>query len=190
MAEELERTGKASYNLLETDPSPYIRNYSYNVYAENAMKHIHKKFESFHNITKIDFSHQLLGDERIMQLCDAMKKCPVKILTLSGNNITNKGMEALSYILRSLFDLQELNVSRNAFDDEGMHYILDIDRYSPTLLSLDITFNMLVARTAYYLGEMWSQPIGVLSLETLMIGMCVLCCFVLYFVFVVHTLLR
>ncbi len=170
VAEELERTGKASYAILQTDPSPFIRNYSYNVYAENTLKNIHKKFESFQHISKIDFSHQLLGDERIMQLCDAMKKCPVKILILSGNNMSDKGMESLSYIIRSLHSIEELNLSRNSFGDEGMQHILDIDRYSPTLEVLDISFNLLTSKTSYYLGEMWNEPIRVLSLHTLLIG--------------------
>jgi len=168
LADQLELHGKASYTGLESDPLPYVRDYKYKSF-EQFCKSVNSKFASFSTVRVLDFSGQLLGDAKLLQLCDIVRRCPISVLNLAFNNISDKGIAHLSRSLRSLACLHDLNLSGNVFSDAGVGSLFDADTYSPTLMKIDLSCNLLGPRSAFYLGRMFRSD-RQCSLESLYLG--------------------
>jgi hypothetical protein len=157
------------YGDLEySDPHPYLRTYNYSAFRE-AIKGLHPKRSDFHAIRCIDFAGQLLGDERLMEMCSGLRRCPVTVLNMSYNQITDRGMEELAGSLRSMSRLEDLMLAGNNFSDKGVQYIFEHNTYSPTMRKIDLSCNVLGPKTAYFLGLMFS-PERPSALESLFLG--------------------
>ena len=168
LSDLLETHGKASY-CLESDPMPYLRSYTYSSFVL-ALKNMNVAFASFQRIQCLDFSGQLLGDDRLAEACGGLRRCPLLILNLGFNNITDRGMTVLASHLRSLGNLQELNLAGNMFSDAGVQAIFENECYSPTLVKIDLSCNNLGPKSAYYLGLMFSSNDRVCRLDSLFLG--------------------
>jgi len=157
------------YGDLEySDPHPYLRTYNYSAFLE-AIKGLHPKRSDFHAIRCIDFAGQLLGDERLMEMCSGLRRCPVTVLNLSYNQITDRGLEELAGSLRSMSRLEDLMLAGNSFSDKGVQYIFEHNTYSSTMRKIDLSCNVLGPKTAYFLGLMFS-PERPSALESLFLG--------------------
>lgn len=165
---DLERFGKASYQSLQTDPIPFIRNFKNTVY-EDALRLINRKFTSFDNLRKIDFSNQELGDDKFISMCLQISRAPIVQLNVAGNKLTDVGMNALSGIQRSLHYLESLNISNNNISDAGIAMLLDEDTYSGAIQSLNVSCNELGVKTAFYICSMFQKQRHS-QLHTLILG--------------------
>ncbi|RYH11904.1 hypothetical protein EON65_38560 [archaeon] len=152
--DELTNRGKASYHLLQTDPSHFYRNYKHEVF-DQSIKQVHHKFSSFQNVHSLDLGHQLLGDEKVEKLCESILRCSLTSLNLAGNKLTDVGIACLSRTLRSLAKLKSLNLSWNSFGDAGMDKLTHEDYYSASMQDLDLSCNLFTPRSAYFLGRMF-----------------------------------
>ena len=160
--------GKAGYADLDEYPNSFIRDYQLNAFS-SSMKLIHPRLQIFNNILRIDMSGQLIGDEKLDELCQMLPKCPLEILSLNKCDITDAGMEILSNVLRSLPLLRQLNLSSNLFTDIGVSYLFQTDKYSPNLESLHLSRNGLTLKSAYYIGQMFAPEIKC-KLDSLYLG--------------------
>jgi hypothetical protein len=123
------------------------------------LKCVHHKFANFNHLQKIDLSEQLIGDDGVDKLCMSIFGSPVQQLNLSGNKITDQGLERLSYVLRSLSALKSLNLSWNEFTDVGIPHITHAERYAPFLRELDLSYNVIDVDSAYHLAYLFSVNI-------------------------------
>ena len=172
-ADGLERNfelhGKADYsNIIESDPVPYIRSYNFLAF-QLALKGLHPKQAAFGAIRILDFGGQLLGDARLIEAIGGLKKCPVRVLNIGYNEITDKGMTELARNMRSMGFLVDLILAGNHFTDRGVQAIMEENVYSPTLRKIDLSCNNLGPRSAYFLGLMFS-PERQCKLESLFLG--------------------
>lgn len=165
----LDTHGKSPYFLLQTDPSPFVRHFEHSVF-EQTMKQLNRKLPNFRYIEKLNLADQLLGDERLIQLCEAIRKgFRVTHLNLAGNRIRDAGLRFLSSMIRGLHQLQDLNLARNEFSDKALGAFFHPDCYSPSLQCLDLTFNRIGPVGAYYVGTMFERK-RVTALHTLRLG--------------------
>ena len=169
--DQLELNGVVSYQLMYNDPVPYLRDYKYKVY-EDALQQVNFKYV-FKNLRKLDMSGQLIGDERVKELCGAVRRSLLEVLILTQNKITDAGMTELAGTLRTLFSLAELNVSANNFTDAGVKVICSDEFYPPSLKLLDLSCNALHAPSAVYIGYLLQpnfQPNLAHNLESITLG--------------------
>lgn len=152
----------------DIDPPHYERDFEYQVFEET-LKLIHPKLECFHKIKKIDFSHQLLGDERLLRLCQQLRGCKVQYLNLAGNRLTDEGGKQLGLILRSLPNLKSLNLSWNHITDKTLQYITEENHYSPSLEDIDLTYNCFTTLGAFYLNDLFQNHV-LTHIHTIRIG--------------------
>ena len=160
--------GKTGYADLDTYPNSYIRDYQMNAFTDS-MKLVHPRLKIFNNILRIDMSGQLIGDDKLEELCKMIPKCPLEILSLNECDITDAGMEILSNVLRSLSNLKQLNLSANLFTDEGIKHIFQEDKFSPCLEAIHLSRNGITLRSAYYIGQMFAPEINC-KLDSLYLG--------------------
>lgn len=160
--------GKTGYADLDEYPNSFIRDYQLNAFSAS-MKLIHPRLQIFKNILRIDMSGQLIGDEKLEELCQMLPKCPLEILSLNECDVTDSGMEILSSVLRSLPLLRQLNLSSNLFTDTGVSYLFQSDKYSPNLESLHLSRNGLTLKSAYYIGQMFAPEMKC-KLDSLYLG--------------------
>lgn len=160
--------GRSPYHLLEVDPSLYTRNYEQSVYKET-LRRIHPKLKDYVNIVKLDLGQQKIGNDRLEDLCKVLKGSKLEYLNLSGNELSDKGMDTLSNIMRSLGQIRSLNLSYNHFTDRGIESFVHIDRYSPNLLELDLSYNILTKMSAYFIGYLF-KPKYLTEIHTLRLG--------------------
>ena len=166
---KFELQGKADYaGVIESDPAPYIRSYNYVAY-QLALKGLHPKQPLFNSIRILDFGNQLLGDDKLIEACGGLKRCPLRVLNLGYNEITDRGMSELARNLRSMNFLEELNLAGNLFTDRGVQSIFEDSVYSPTMRRIDLSCTTLGPRSAYFLGLMFS-PERTSKLDSLYLG--------------------
>jgi hypothetical protein len=149
-------------------PGPYVRQYQNNAMVD-LKKKMHPKLWTFDLCRVIDLSGQLIGDKGIDELCIHLSHSPVETLALNANNITDKGLIALSLNLRSLSHLETLHLADNKFRDEGIEAMFHGDRYSASLRLLNLSENNLSNRSAWAIGMMF-YPSRICALESLLIG--------------------
>ena len=72
----------------------------------------------------MDLSFQLIGDDNFKKICKQIPKTltELKNLNISGNKITDIGLQAFSVVFRSLHSLKQLNLSHNMFSHRGIVY--------------------------------------------------------------------
>jgi len=73
-------------------------------------------------------------------------------------------------VLRSLKNLHQLNLSCNSFSDTGFALLLLPETYSPSLKTLDLSFNSLTEVTAYRLATQMFEPGRRCHLEAIILG--------------------
>mmetsp|Transcript_7929 Transcript_7929/g.11822 ORF Transcript_7929/g.11822 Transcript_7929/m.11822 type:complete len:1126 (-) Transcript_7929:770-4147(-) len=162
----------ASGNPYKRDmyPSPFLRDYKATQFNE-LKKHVQPKLWTFNAVRVIDVAGQMApkGDKGLQELVSHLAGCPVEILSLSNNNITDVGLKHFAPVFRSLKCLHTLHLTHNKFTDEGMEALFHIDNFSPTLRVLNVAFNELGKGSAWVLGRMFEKSRAAL-LEELWIG--------------------
>ena len=113
---------------------------------------------------QIDFSDCGLHDERLQMLAQGATLCTVahykvKKLDLRNNQLTNKGLQALANT-PFLKEMQELNISRNSFDEEtckilATHFVPNMPKMDNICLSLN---TLGPASTVPFLLELQNLP--------------------------------
>lgn len=90
-----------------------------------------------------------MGDEEICILASSIRKnkarLPLESIQLSFNNLTYKGLEALSNALWGSTTLKELKLDNNEIGDRGAHQIAAILPALRALETLDVGFNAIKA---------------------------------------------
>ncbi len=150
-------------------PNAFTRDYCKKAFEESTLKFLHERLWSFEFIRCIDLSNLLIGDDGFGQFCSGLERCPVETLVLTGNNITDKGLEPFAELWRSLFRLRYLFLSDNKFTDVGIMNMFHTTRYSPTLRHLNVSKNRIGVRAAAFIGMMFLEE-RVSELEELVLG--------------------
>ncbi len=90
-----------------------------------------------------------MGDEEICILASRIRankaRLPLESIQLSFNNMTHKGLEALSNALWGSTTLKELKLDNNEIGDRGAHQIAAILPAMKALETLDVGFNSIKA---------------------------------------------
>lgn len=90
-----------------------------------------------------------MGDEEIGMLASSIRVnktgLPLESIQLSFNNMTHKGLEALSSALWGSTTLKELKIDNNDIGDRGAHQIAAILPALKSLETLDVGFNSIKA---------------------------------------------
>ncbi len=162
--------GAVSYsNSVEVDADPYIRNYEYNSY-ELALKYTNMKLANFGSMRVLDFSGQLLGDSKAIELFAKLRRCPIHVLNMSNNKVSDESLKTLAHYLRSLPHLTDLLLSNNLISDAGVEMIFSKNSFSPTLKKVDLSLNSLSTKSAFALGRMFQADIKGAQLDSLFLG--------------------
>lgn len=135
---------------------PYTRNYEGKVFQE-VIRSLDYRLWTFDKIRYLDICGQLIKDGGLIELCKQIPKCPIEVLALSKNGITDIGMIEFSKIWRSLAHLSILHISENLFSDQGLYQLLEENNYSPTLEHLNVSMNDVGSLSGYALGLMFSS---------------------------------
>ena len=143
----------ASSFRVDADPDPFIRDYQFASYKQS-LRHLKAKNAPF-SIRVLDLCGQLIGDEKLADVAYSLRRCPLHVLNLSDNNLTDQGMSLLSDVLRSLGQLDDLLLSHNDITDEGVDKIFGAKVYPPHLRKVDLSFNALGPKAAFTLGRMF-----------------------------------
>ena len=168
LSEDFERFGKANYGGIDEYPTPYMRDYKYQSY-DLILKSIHPKLANYSSLEVVDLTNQLIGDEKLVKLCDVLYRCPVINLILTKNGLTDEGIGKFATILRNFKRLKELNLSHNNISDEGIELMFSANYYPPLLQILHLSFNPLSNKSAYHIGNMFS-PDRHCALDSLYLG--------------------
>ncbi len=158
----------SSFTDVPTDLIPYLRDYVFDSFSDT-MRRMNRKHVNFGAIRVLDLCGQLIGDAKLSDLCYQLRRCPLEILNLSKNNVSDKGMTQLASCLRSLGNLEALILQHNNITDSGVEAILQPNTYSPTMRKLDISCNTMGTRAAFWLGRMF-RPGCVAALDALYLG--------------------
>jgi hypothetical protein len=149
--EQLDTIGTASYQIMNNDPTPYLRDYKYNQF--NAVLQQCGISMCFNNMRTLDLGGQLIGDVRLKTLCAALVRAPIEVFILATNKITDVGMADLAAACRTLFQLTELNLSNNQFTNAGFRHLCTEESFPHSLRLLDISCNALTAQSAFHVGS-------------------------------------
>jgi hypothetical protein len=149
---------------------PYTEHYEYTTF-KSTIAQIQNKAYAFHSMHTLDLAGQRLGDEKAIEIIDLLKECPVKILSLGDNNLTDDAMFRLSFVLPSLKNLRDLLLPNNRFTDMGVRAICEDRAFAPSIRTLNLSRNPLGPISAYYIGRLFrSETQGQLHLENLFLG--------------------
>ena len=162
--------GASSHSFADvpTDPIPFLRNYQFDAY-DDALRLTNRRHGGYGAIRVLDLAGQLVGDSRLSDLIYQLRRCPLEVLNLSQNNVTDKGMAQLATCLRSLGSLRALVLQHNVFTDAGVESIFQPNTYSPTLRKLDISCNAMGSRAAFAIGRMFRPEVRC-ELDALLLG--------------------
>ena len=138
---------------VNADPNPYLRFYDYSSFT-HGMRQINAKNASVGAIRVVDLAGQLIGDERLADVCYGLRRNPLRVLNLTDNALTDRGMQYLSDVLRSLSGLSDLFLSHNDITDAGVEKIFGAKVFPPQLHKIDLSFNGLGPKAAFTLGRM------------------------------------
>ena len=158
----------ASSFLVNADPNPYLRHYDHSSYVQS-LRQLKAKNASVGAIRVLDLCGQLIGDEKFAEVCYSLRRCPLHVLNLSANKLTDAGMNLLSDVLRSLGSLDDLLLAHNDITDEGVDKIFGAKVYPPHLRKVDLSFNALGPKAAFTLGRMF-QGDRTCRLDSLYLG--------------------
>jgi hypothetical protein len=146
----------ASTMIRDVYASSYTRDYDATVFLD-VVRNIDIKEWKFNKIRYIDLFGQLIGDKGIIMLSQVLPNCPVEILSLGQNNITDKGLKEFATCVRSLTKLSILHLNNNMFTDEGIEKLFNDDNYSFSLQHINLSLNDISAKGAYAIGTMFSE---------------------------------
>jgi len=168
--DDVAETGKySSVAGLDNITPPYLRGYEKGAF-KLAMEQLDVRFSSFQRIVSIDLGGQLIGYSGMQKLVAQLPRCPLRVLSLTDNNIDDRSLELLSTILRSLAFLEELYLNQNKFTDSGLEHLFLPDTYSPMLKVVNLARNRLTTRSAYYLGLQFTSARRQSELHTIIVG--------------------
>ena len=77
-------------------------------------------------LSSLNLNHNLVTDEGVKCLAEALKDCKLNSLILWQNNVTDEGVKYLAEALKdSDCKLNSLNLAGNEFTDEGVKYLAE-----------------------------------------------------------------
>jgi Ran GTPase-activating protein (RanGAP) involved in mRNA processing and transport len=145
-----------SMAMLQEHPNAFMRDYRMNAFEKGTLKYLHSGLWSYEFIRCIDISGLAVGDEGFSELCAGIGgRCPVETLVLTGNNITDRGLEVFSGVCRSLSKLHHLILNDNKFGDRGVAALFHPHRYPSALRLVNLSKNRLQVKSAYFIGLMF-----------------------------------
>lgn len=151
-------------------PGPYIRNYKHEVFTTVLEKlNLKPSNWDFEYLRQIDLAGQLIGDDGMRKLSSALVNCPVEVLVLTKNEITNEGMKEFAQVWRNIPRLEALYLNENQFSDEGVEDLFHHEHYSLTLRYLNLSRNNIGVRSASIIGSMFSHH-SLAKIEDLALG--------------------
>lgn len=110
-----------------------------------------------------------IGDEEVALLAASVKankvRLPVESIQLSFNNMTHKGLEALTNALWGSTTLKELKLDNNAIGDRGAHQVAAILPAMSALETLDVGFNSIKSTGLNVLMKAAAEAHQLLSLS-------------------------
>ena len=138
-------------------PNPYTRDYKEEEF-HNILRRVKPTLPDFSAVRAIDLSGQLLlaPDEKLIQLTENLAGCPIEMLALGNNGITDVGLSQFSNISRSLHLLHTLHLNHNKFSDDGIEALFHADNYPPSLRTLNIAYNNIGKGSAWAIGRMFA----------------------------------
>ncbi|ESN91763.1 hypothetical protein HELRODRAFT_189800 [Helobdella robusta] len=104
------------------NPDLKILNLSDNTFTERGSVSIAKALEKLKNLEEINFEDCLVRTEGVIAICNALK-CSndnLKVLILSGNELTMEGAEAVVEAIKKKKNLRELQLNCNQFGEKGI----------------------------------------------------------------------
>lgn len=144
-------------------------------YQATALRDINRTIQphlmAYEHVKTIDLSGQLQQDstQMLTELVSNIAGCPLEVLVLSNNKITDDGLKILATKIRSFRYLHTLYLNHNQFTDDGIESLFHSDHFSSTLRILNIAFNKLGKTAAWSIGRMFA-PGKIADLEELSIG--------------------
>ena len=138
---------------VDADPNPHLRFYDYSSYTQG-MRQINAKDASVGAIRVLDLAGQLIGDDRLADVCYGLRRNPLRVLNLSDNLLTDQGMQYLQGVA-ILERPQRPFLSHNDITDTGIETIFGAKVFPPQLRKVDLSFNGLGPKAAYTLGRMF-----------------------------------
>lgn len=145
-----------SMAMFQEHPNAFMRDYKKTAFETGTLKYLHSGLWSYEFIRCIDISGLAVGDEGFKELCAGIgNRCPVETLVLTGNNITDRGLEIFSGVCRSLGKLQNLILNENKFGDRGVAALFHPHRYPSSVRLVNLSKNRLNIKSAYFIGLMF-----------------------------------
>lgn len=132
----------------------FYRHYEHSTFKETLLR-LNPQHPEYTAIRHIDFCGLQLGDDLMSEFFLHLKHCPVEILSLSNNNITDASLVRFAHVWRDLRHLKSLHLADNKFSDIGLEAMFHADRYSPNLRVLNICRNNIDHRSGYILGTLF-----------------------------------
>lgn len=150
--------------------SPFLRDYQETALAE-VNRTIQPHLPSYKKIKYLDLAGQLQHNsyELLSTLLENISGCPLEVLVLANNNITDDGLKILASKIRSFHYLHSLYLNNNQFGDDGIESLFHTDNFSSTLRILNIAYNKLGKTSAWSIGRMFA-PGNISNLEELYVG--------------------
>jgi hypothetical protein len=99
---------------IESYPSPYLREYQKDSFHAG-MKLVHHKFENFKDLVSIDLSGQRIGLKGMEKLVEHVQRSPLKVLSLTDNDLRDNSMVLLAGVIRQMNQLEQLYLNQNRF---------------------------------------------------------------------------
>ena len=138
-------------------PSPYTRDYKEDG-LRNILLRVKPTLPDFDRVRAIDLTGQLIlgPDERLIELTENLRGCPVEVLSLGNNGITDIGLKQFAKICRSLRNLHTLHLNHNKFTDDGIEALFHADNFAPSMRTLNIAFNRIGKGSGWAIGRMFT----------------------------------
>ena len=100
-------------------------------------------FQEGFNLQYVNLSNNSINDAAINMLLAALEYKRIRYLDISGNKISNKGMESVNNFLEKCISLNEFNISKNNFSKTGLEVIANSINKHPNLFNLNLSENNL-----------------------------------------------
>jgi Leucine-rich repeat (LRR) protein len=95
-------------------------------------------FQALVSLTSLTFAHNEIGDEGAKAIASCLLNSPVRLIDLSDNRIGPSGTERICECAMQHDALEELNLSSNQLEDEGLEYVVRYLEKTKSLRNLNI----------------------------------------------------
>ncbi|KAJ4461050.1 putative NOD3 protein [Paratrimastix pyriformis] len=109
--------------------------------TDPAMQHLAEALQTNNTLTKLLLSPNDLYDDGAAALAAILTHCPLNMVDVARNHLTNVGAQALSAALRGNTVLQELHLEENQIGEEGARALVQALAPSPALKRLCLMGN-------------------------------------------------